>query len=290
MDEKEFPETIPPTLCINLCETTQPDASANQLEEIIARTCREAGFPVCERLYAGSYFCENYFCALTDSFHESMRAFCNRYELKATLVVPIIGQAFLDRAWARLNEVLERFDDVYDEVVVNDVASYLELASQTDKRVGLGRLFVKEQRDARIARLMTGVATPTLSAEAMECIEASQTRPLLEIDPMADTVDASALLESCPEAEVAIHLPYCYATTGRNCGPASIDEPVDQKFILGHDCSRHCLRMRQGYLADGKTYYVKHGRAFYYSNPGCKIAGARTWRIVYAAAHETMDF
>ena len=286
--DNEYASTALVSPCINLCETSQPNASPDQLEALLARTCQQAGLPYCERVYAGSYFCENYFCGLTDEFHSSMRDLCQRYELGATLVVPIIGQAFLERAIGHIDEILQRYGDVYDEIIVNDIACFFDLAQRTDKRIGLGRLFAKEQRDARIERLMTGTATPTLSAEALECLAAAKGRPLVEFDPVAAVVDVSAALEACPEAEVAIHLPYCFATTGRNCGPASIDEPVDQKFILGRGCSRHCLRMEQGYLADGDTRFVKHGRTFYFANPGCNIAGTNAWRIVYAVGHETM--
>ena len=135
-------QSAPPTvgLSISLCEVAQPDATVEQLENMLQRTCWEAGFPRCERIYAGSYFCENYFCGLYDQFHESLRQLCQRYDLAATLVVPIVGQAFLQRVDARIDEILNRFDDVYDEVVVNDVAAFFELQQRTDKRLGLGRL------------------------------------------------------------------------------------------------------------------------------------------------------
>lgn len=274
-------------LSVSFCEVASPAASAGELEGLLAETCREAGFPHCERVYAGSYFCENFFCGLADAFHESMRALCQRYDMGATLVIPVIGQAFLERATARLADVLDRFGDVYDEVVVNDVASFLALAG-SGKRLGLGRLFSKEMRDARLPNLMERTAMPELSAEALECLESSPQRPLVEIDPVASVVDASRILEDAPSAEIALHLPYCYATTGRNCGPASIDETPDEKFRIGRGCSRHCLRMAQGYLTGEGVEYVKHGRTFYFANPGCAIAGAGSWRIIYAAAHETM--
>lgn len=288
--ESDTTATTPIGLCINLCETAQPDASAGQIEGTIARTCHEAGFPYCERIYVGSYFCENYFCGLSNAFHDAVRSICLQHELGATLVIPIIGQAFLERATRRISEIMERYNDVYDEIVVNDMASFLDLSPRMDKRIGLGRLFAKEQRDARIAQMISGAATPTFSAEAMECLASCKTRPLVEFDPIAAVVDVSEALEACPEAEITIHLPYCFATTGRNCGLASIDEPVDRKFVLGRGCSRHCLRMRQGYLTDGGVSYIKHGRTFYFENPGCSIAGARSWRIAYAASHETMEF
>lgn len=273
------------SLCVSFCEIAQPDASAEQLEALLASTCETAGFPHCERIYAGSYFCENYFCGLGDGFHESLGQLCRRYDLAASLVVPIVGQAFLERAGKRIDEVLERYGDLYDEIIVNDAAAFLDLGERTGKRMGLGRLMQKERRDARIRPLMQRTATPELSPESLECLhaQAGTARPLVELDPVADVVDASHVLEAVPQAEIALHLPLCFATTGRNCGPASIDEPVDQKFRLGRGCSRHCLRMDQGYLTDGNVRYVKHGRTFYYDNARCAIAGTGTWRIVYAA-------
>ena len=283
------------TLCANLCETASPFASAWDLEDLLVQTCWESGFPHIERLYAGSYFCENYFCALSDAFHRSMRELAVEHDLHATLVVPIIGQAFLERAERRLFDVLDRFGDVYDEVVVNDVAEYAYLSRETDKRLGLGRLFSKEQRDARYPDIAGRTCRPALSAEALACLSAPGPegappawRPLVEVDPVSAVLDLSGICEAAPGAEVALHLPFCLATTGRNCGPASIDEPDDEKFRLGRGCSQHCLRMAQGYRTDEGVDYVKHGRSYYYRNPDCRIAGADSWRVVYAVAHDTM--
>ena len=369
-------EASVPVLCINLCETTPAHATADDLEEIIAQTCQQAGFPYCERIYVGSYFCENYFLHMTYSFHQAVREICARHELSATLVVPIFGQAFLERGEERLIDVLLDFADVYDEVIVNDVAEFealnswlanedvlfafgsapaysadvhmdaeLDDAVRSDGfgrslRLGLGRLFSKELRDARYADAYDVVAYPGLSAEAEASLAAQrrlhpEVRALVEVDPVAMTVDVSGIVNAAaavyckavqnegetiasegfadefsleegaellspqgardyeaasagrPSAafdpEIAIHLPYCYATTGRNCGPASFDEPESRKFRLGRGCSQHCLRMDQGCLTDEGVSYIKHGRAYYYHNPGCRIAGVSTWRIVYAA-------
>ena len=319
-------ETIPNIgLCVNLCEASPPDATEDELETIVASTCQVAGFPYCERVYAGSYFCENYFLGLTDGFHEAIRDLCQRHDMGATLVLPIIGQAFYDRATRRIADVLTHFGDTYDEVVVNDVAMFFDLqlwfagqagpgdtciantyAGQqpsTVPRLGLGRLFSKDLRDARYAEMLDRVSTPELSSEAESCL-AIQARhandgpaPLVEVDPTSAVVDVSNLIE-CVHAnlgpaypisgiDIAIHLPYCYATTGRNCGPASVDEPDSEKFRLGRGCSRHCLRMFQGCLTDEGARYIKHGRTYYYENPTCQIAGTDRWRIVYAAKWDT---
>ena len=274
-------------LCVNLCETTPPNSTPDDLERIVGEACWESGFPHCERVYVGSYFCENYFCWMGDAFHESLRAFCERHDVRATLVVPIAGQAFLDRIDHRLNEVLDRFGDVYDEVVANDVARFLDLRMRTGKRVSLGRLFAKEMRDARIDALVDRQATPALSAEARECLASmaqdGAVGPVVELDPVASVVDASGILAESPQATIAVHLPFCFATTGRNCGPACINEIPDEKFRLGRGCSQHCLRIDQGYLTDEGVRYVKHGRTFFFENPECAIAGTSSWRIVYQA-------
>ena len=207
-----------PTLCVSFCETAPSRPEPGELLDILGATCQEAGFPYCERLYVGSYFCENFFCWISDSFHENVRNLCREYDMGATLVVPIIGQAFFERAQQRLFDVLDRYGDVYDEVVVNDVALFQQLARETDKRIGLGRLFSKEQRDARYADLAERTAMPKLSAEARDCLKALAARsgeatvPLIEIDPVSAVVDVSALVESAEQTaqpEIAIHLPSC---------------------------------------------------------------------------------
>ena len=317
MNEREQGGYPSVTLCVSLCETAPPDASCDELEQMLAVTCQEAGFPYCERIYIGSYFCENYFLGLFDTFFESVRLLCQRYDMRATLVLPIFGQAFLERAAHRAPEVLIGFRDVIDEIVVNDVASFADasrwLAGHCDRlfpigvtdepahpwpdrerqpRLGLGRLFSKELRDARYAEMFERTSKPAYSAEATACLHmqndfAPDMRPLVEIDPTSAIVDVSEL---AARAEIAIHLPLCYATTGRNCGPASIDEPEFEKFRLGQGCSRHCLRMVQGYLTDEGARYIKHGRTYYFENPACQLVGTDSWRLVYSAVHETMRF
>ena len=273
------------TLCISLCETTSPNATADDLAEILAHTCWEAGFPGCERVYAGSCFCENYFLALPDAFHVAVRDLCIQHEMGATLVVPIAGQAFLDRVERRIESLLSDFGDLYDEVVVNDVAAFMWLVERTDKRIGLGRLFSKGLRDARYPEVFDSISRPEFSPEALACLQASpHGASLVEVDPTSAVVDASAF----EGVEVAIHLPFCYATTGRNCAPASYDVPDSEKFRLGRGCALQCLRMVQGSRTDQGVRYIKHGRTHYYENPDCQIAGTDHWRIVYAASNETM--
>ena len=308
MDEHEEQTASMPdvALSVNLCEVTSPDSSADDLEDMLGATCYEAGFPYCERIYVGSYFCENFFLGLPDGFHQAVRELCQRHGLRATLVVPIFGQAFLERGEWRLASLLVDYADVYDEVVVNDVACYTALSrwyagedgwvycttpcpDGLPPRIGLGRLFSTQLRDARYSEVVGGTTYLGLSAEAQACLAMQrQAQPdaasLVEVDPLSAVVDVSAI----DADEVAIHLPFCYATTGRNCGPASIDEPDSQKFRLGHGCGRHCLRMAQGYKTDEGVCYIKHGRTYYFENPECRIAGVDSWRIVYAAAHDTM--
>lgn len=288
-------------LCINLCETTDPRASDSDIADILARTCLDAGFPGCGRVYAGSYFCENYFLALGDAFYLALRALCERYGMGATLVVPIAGQAFLDQVEQRTLELCDLFGDVLDEVVVNDVAAFMWLSGRIGQRLGLGRLFSKGLRDARYPKVFDAVSHPALSPEALSCLQARIGElPLVEVDPTSDVVDVSGIISGASRlqaasfdraqdsVEIAVHLPFCYATTGRNCSAASIDEPDYEKFFLGRRCDLNCLRMVQGSRVEQGVRYVKCGRTYYYENPGCRIAGADRWRVIYAASSEVM--
>lgn len=357
MGEHEFKWGYAVSLCANLCETAPLSASVEHLEALMARTCVQAGFPRCERVYVGSYFCENYFCGLPDSFHRAVRELCMRYGLGATLVVPLFGQAFVKAGLARMADLLAQFGGVYDEVVVNDAATFADVASQARRgtRIGLGRLFSKGMRDARYPELFEREGAPRLSAEAAACLglQASLSpaaSPLVEVDPTNAVVNVSDLLadmaaaragdlaaseaglepapepapgrlpipafgatsdpervsisipgptfasdaapalapEPAPEPapEVAIHLPLCYATTGRNCAAASIGRPVPDKFHLGRECAYECLRLAQTSRTEEGVRYVKHGRTHYFENPACRIAGTQTWRVVYAAPRE----
>lgn len=278
------PATAPGELCINLCEIAPPGASPSELESLIADACTDAGFPHCGRIYVGSYFCENYFCALDERFHEAVRELCRRHGMGATLVVPVFGQATLDEGERRVGQALTA-PGAYDEAVANDVARFLDMNERYAQRPGIGRLLSKVMRDARVGRLASGTAVPELSAEALECLSAAHGRgiePVIELDPAAAVVDAGRVAEAAPGATIALHLPYCYATTGRNCTAASLHEPVKRKFRPGRPCELQCLGMRQAWRTDEGVPYVKHGRTFFFENPGCAIAGVPTWRIVYA--------
>lgn len=301
MEEESYPR---PELCVSLCEATPPDATADDLEALMAGACADAGFPYCERIYVGSYFCDDYFCALGSGlpggtlhgsgpssnnlhgsgFHDAMRELCLRHGLRATLVVPIFGQTLLEEGERAIAETMERFGDVYDEIVANDVASFLNLDARFGKRMGIGRLFSKEPRDVRIETMMERHATPELSAEAMECaaaVKRNGTAPVVELDPVAAVVDASRILEEAPGATIAVHLPLCYATTGRNCTVASTDLPIEEKFRPGRRCALECLDTRQRWRTGEGASYLKHGRTFFFENPSCAIAGTPAWRIIY---------
>ena len=282
----------PSAICINLCEAVgYADEDWRALNQIIKDTRNKAGINKYDRIYVGSYVCENYFLGLTDKFHEAISELCWRYDISATLVVPIFGQAFLERGEKRLDSLMEHYGSVYDELIVNDVAMYFHASELYDIRIGLGRLMSKQQRDARVRELMRRTEVPALSSEQIECLQDTRINkmtPLVELDPVCAALDAKQLKEKEPDLELALHAPLCLATTGRNCGPASATEPEDSKFRLGQGCTHHCLRMRQGCKTKEGVNYVKHGRAYYFTNTSCELQNVSNWRLIYAVSHETM--
>ena len=320
MDERANIQATHTELCVSLCEKAPLEASAQDLETMLAATCERAGFPYCERIYVGSYFCENYFLGLSDAFHESLRELCWRYDMHATLVIPIMGQAFLKRANERIPQLLTDFRSMYDEAIANDAALFGDLArwcaNEADSpfglpafpsladnplRLGLGRLFSKELRDARYEWKTSQVAYPQLSAEAIACLRMQrehlpETQALVEVDPTSTMVDVSGIMETLAaetardgegtlaydKPAVAMHLPYCYATTGRNCSAASIGKPDGEKFRLGKACTHTCLKIAQDNATEEGAHFLKHGRTHYFANPACQIAGTASWRIIYA--------
>lgn len=286
------------TPCVSLCDAVAGIPTVSELEDLLARICWEAGFPFCERLYVGSYFCERFFLGLSDDFHEAVANLCDKHQMGATLVIPLFGQATIDQGEQRIISLLDRFGWLYDEVVVNDIAMFHFIAQAGERGespessaegilqgLGVGRLFDKERRDLRYADVQRGESHPTLSPEALECVDLARAfgaRPLVDIDPTSDLIDVSAITAAAPDARIAMHLPYCYATTGRNCCAASAQLPVQEKFRLGQPCAFECLKMSQSVLTDEGAEYVKHGRTHFYLNPDCLMAGTDSWRIVYA--------
>lgn len=270
------------------------------LDDILARACAQSGFAAFDRVYAGSYFCDRFFLALDDAFFAEVGRFARRHGMRATLVLPILGQATWVRGTARVEGLLSPGTDgapcTFDEVVANDPAcaqrtgalldrigrAGAAAASRPHPRLVLGRLMAKSARDPRYGGPCDVRPCP-LDARQASVARAAWHPALMELDPFAPVIDASSLEGALP---VALHLPHGAMSTGHICEAASSTLPVGCKFRPSAPCRRECLSGIDVYAAErfatGETVYLtRQGRTVFFENPGCRVVGAPVARVVW---------
>lgn len=304
------PAPIPrgPSTALNLADVAgtatlahDPRGPQAVLDDILAHTCAQSGFAAFGRVYAGSYFCDRFFLALDDAFFAEVGRFARRHGMRATLVLPIFGQATWARGSARVEELLSPGTDgapcSFDEVVVNDPAcaertgTLLDrigrmdaaTASRAHPRLVLGRLMAKSARDPRYENPHDVRPCP-LDARQASVARAAWHPALMELDPFAPVIDASPLEDALP---VALHLPHSAMSTGHICEAAATARPAGRKFRPGAPCRRECLCgidvYETGHFATGEAVYLtRQGRTVFFENPGCRVVGAPVARVIWA--------
>lgn len=290
-----------PSAALNLADVAGTATLAHDpqavLDGILARACAQSGFAAFDRVYAGSYFCDRFFLALDDAFFAEVGRFARRHGMRATLAIPIFGQATWARGTARVEELLSPgADDAscpFDEAVVNDPACAERTGALLDRigradasrprpRLVLGRLMAKSARDPRYGDPRDVRPCP-LDARQVSVARAAWHPALVELDPFAPVIDAAPLEGALP---VALHLPHSAMSTGHICEAAATARPAGHKFRPGAPCRRECLHGVDVYEAErfatGEAVYLtRQGRTVFFENPGCRIVGTPVARVVW---------
>lgn len=266
--------------CVNLCETLSlSNRRTDTLEEIVARTCNQACFTECSRLYVGSYFCSYYFLSLNDTFFDEMLQFCLAYEVKITLVIPIFTPSDLERGKARIVHLITDYADCIDEVTVNDYGMLTFLKDYEIIRISLGRLFMKDSRDPRYRDCFFTASSPQIFSSQLDSLIEQYDIAGMEFDPTHYLLDFS---HNTSDLTIAIHLPYCFMSTGHICEFASRNLSADTKFRPNQPCARECLETHNRYRTESGANLIKFGRSVYYENPACLASNLENYRIVFA--------
>lgn len=272
--------------CINLCDIF----SMNETEEYIemcAVKIEDMTKKKIERIYIGSYFCDQFF--LKFKGYKELLQYCKVKKIHATLVIPVFSQDSLSKGKKRISEICGYLEGVIDEVTVNDFGMLYYIRNLNKYRINLGRLFFKNPRDCRVPEYTDSVVSPGFLSKLGQEIRKKELINCIELDPTNRVLDVSEIKNS--EIEVALHFPFCYMTTGKICKFASIHKDIDKKFRPNVNCQMECMSISDTYTGhvvptncDPIIYRI--GRTLYFENNKSEIVGKKLERLIYFPAKE----
>lgn len=262
-----------PYKCLNLCDLLMFSKSTKGCNEEIAKLIQEFR-PV--RIYLGSYFCCNYCIYTIENIESVINTFKNNHVM-ITLVIPIVTQQFMNIMKQKLHELALNHINIIDEVTVNDYSMLDWLHYNSPFDISLGRLFMKDPRDQRIADSRQIARAPLyINSQIKNCIEQYNIASI-EIDQIYSEFNFD---ESLKPVSLTVHSPYCYQTTGQICLYASLKKPLQQKFRANCICNFECMKMYIVYNTD-EGNYLRHGRAIYYKTNSSLIKGIENGLVRY---------
>lgn len=248
--------------CVNLCEIS----GFSELYRVLAKIKEKMSF---ERIYMGSYFCDEFFLRTDYDNLIKLVQEINK-NIRITLVLPIFCEKNLNSGKDLMDRLLQDYGSVVDEITVNDYGMLTYIRDNFNLKLNMGRLFFKDYRDPRYPEYFEDTWKPKgFNALLKHNIEKFGIHEI-EIDITHKSVD----LSENPGCVVGLHTPYTYMTTGKICEYASMYRPVQKKFRPNISCERECLNAFIRYnLDDGRTW-VRVGRTIYFENNCIKLANS----------------
>lgn len=263
--------------CLNLCDIILRFTNIEQksVDEILNECGQYYRIEDIERIYIGSYYCSNYFMGISDSLYKEINDKCLQDKMKISLVVPIVMEKKLALILSRINELCEKYSTI-DEIVVNDFGMYSYLLENSKCNISLGRLLMKDPRDARIKELRDSRSVPKyLNKNTLDMLE-SEKVVSVDIENIYTKLD----LQNVPEdIAVAIHGSYIYMSVGQNCLYSSIGKPDEKKYKADRDCSFQCMQYRNHYKWSDASF-MRMGRAVFISGQKSNIMNHNNLRKV----------
>lgn len=288
------------------------------ISEAVERAMTMAGRDCVERLYVGSNFCSKYFLGQSRALWREAFSLCRSERIAATLVVPVVSQRDLFAVCRLMDELLDSYGDVIDEITVNDVGMLAYCRECCGRALNLGRLFFKEPRDPRFPRLFGrchAVGVPAVlssvfshgpgGCEVGDLAESDASIGLgepggrfasgdfcghasaqgarvmgIEIDPTHAALDLSELRGLFPQVNVGVHMPYCYLSTGGICELAGIGRSIGSKFRPNAPCNMECAHCLVEYDFPQGIRMVKWGRTIYFPNRECVVREGEDFRMI----------
>lgn len=272
--------------CINLCDIFNLDQKKEYSLVKYINMIEAMAFNMIDRIYFGSYFCDQYFMRF-NGYNELIQ-YCRNKHVNMTLVIPVMSQNVLDIGKKRIWEICGCADNVIDEITVNDLGMMSYISKCGKYKLNLGRLFFKNPRDCRVPEYINCKVVPGLLSELNQEFWARQSVRCVELDSTNQIIDVSEFANM--GIELALHLPYCYITTGKICKFASIHKSIQKKFRPNVNCQMECMYITDTYWGDttanSDQIICRIGRTLYFENSNVKILGKDLDRVLYFPIRE----
>lgn len=267
--------------CISLCEILEHIYEMEPCyEKMVEKISRVAGYSKCKRLYIGSSFCGQYFLNLSQKYVTGLLDFCRKEKMGVTLVLPVFTQKHLLNGKKKLNNLIESYSGIIDEVTVNDYGM-LQYVADTYPHITLnmGRLFMKDYREPRYEDYFNETLKPKGFTHYLEQLIRKYHISGMEFDPTHRKIDFSQKPKS---VEIGVYEPYSYITVGQICEVGSISKPIEKKFRPNEACGAECYRYRMQYHMEDGRDWRRVGRAIYFENKAPELIGLQQVRRIYA--------
>lgn len=273
-------------ICLNMCElmTNSSETIFSQWSDFLTMLPEKSDL---KRIYIGSSFCSQYFLRMNPS--KVFESLCKMNSYSITLVIPVFSQKDLNHGKEKIQQLLSRFNELVDEITVNDYGMLYHIRSSYDKKINLGRLFFKDQRDCRVPSYSKSEHSPSLLS--IDNFGLSFDLHGIELDPTNEVLNLHQIAED--SLTVSVHTPYCYMTTGNICKFASIHQPIENKFRPNTICSMECSHITERYFDTNRPdrgSLIRIGRTLYFLQPSIKTIGRDVDRYIYFPAKEIQQW
>lgn len=225
-------------------------------------------------IYAGSYFCTNYFLNWT-RYAEDLIRMVREAGMSFSAVIPVPS----DRTLPAVKDSLIKLDPLVDELIVNDYGTLAACGSELNSPLILGRLFMRQSRDPRYPDLMNSSFRIPFPVTSLKKYQRDYHVAGIEMEGFGDTIDAQELPEGMT---FCMHRPWYMMSCDFICEDASAALPIEKKFRPDTDCGMECCGVSHLYqLLNGQV--VKVGRGIYALqeyDPSCRLPENSTLRYI----------
>lgn len=88
-----------------------------------------------ELIYVGSYFCDRYFCRISENSWDMIFRKVESKHKSAVLVIPTPSQNMLVQIKKNVDKLISRYYDIITEIVVNDFAMLRYASEAYNKKI-----------------------------------------------------------------------------------------------------------------------------------------------------------
>ena len=277
-------ETMKKIACLNLADRMNGiyvrDATFGNA---LAHAKTKSGYDRFERVYVGSSFCAQYFLNSSKEMITALGLFCEKEQMKMTLVLPMFAQRHLVAGKNKITELLATGNSYIDEITVNDLGMLEYIKNHFDISINLGRLFSKDYREKRYEEYFSTCLEPKLFNPTFMNIIKDYPIQGMELDATHKAIDLSCVPL---KYTIGIHFPYCYQTVGNICEIASMNKEIQEKFRPNAPCGSECDTAIICYEDDEYGTYIKRGRCVFFENRDCNVTGKEEIRLIYSEVLE----